>query len=796
MAAAIESDRPFVGRVELLRDLRERLEEARAHRGGVTLVTGERGVGKSALVNELLREVRQGGVPVIVGRSPAIDDPPPFSLIRSAFANMVDEPTRVEEGRGSSLPADAALPRLGPHAAEETTPDLVSVERRLLSVLSGTEDHGRPSRDRVLTTISEQFLVLTHSGLAVLVLEDIHRADDSSLHAVEFLAERLRDEPLWILATSRPLPSLTDTGRARLEKLSVVTRAKQLTMGPMTPEEAAEFLHVLDPSSALSKEDLARGYSETGGIPLLLQQLDLHAAPRGPAQPAPPAGVPSLEQDEQRVLNAASVLGPEFRSSLLFRLTGGEDEARFNDRVHDLVRRGMLVERDRGLLSFSEDRLREEVYRHLSDHQREVLHWSAGEALEGSEASGVARVYSLARHFYLGRSGEKAIKYNRLAAEIADRALAPDVARDHLLRALESERWTRSKDPTVAAEVTLELARVAEGLGHLAEAERILREFLRSEQDGPHVPLPTRASLEIFLARVLTDRGDLPAASELAQKVLITPGLEGHPLVLVGGHHQLGQALYYLGEYEGALAHHNEELRLARVVGNPMVILRARVWRLAALAMIGPTDQAIQEAREVTAARDRLGSVRESAQAHLFFGDLLADSRSLPTQRAEAVDQYELAIQFAEKAQDPRRIGWASYKIGELLREARRFPEATERLNTASQILGQIGDQVGLSMATKVRGQIAMDQGSYPLAATYLEEAARLLRGLNHALEEIDVQLCLAQLSLKRGDVAGARRQVGELERLHLPQARPDLVHEFDGLKHELASKEVDHAGT
>lgn len=277
------------------------------------------------------------------------------------------------------------------------------------------------------------------------------------------------------------------------------------------------------------------------------------------------------------------------------------------------------------------------MYNLLTERRRRLLHRRAGESLETMGDPDPSQIYALARHFYLGRAGQKSVQYNRFAAQIAQRALAPDVAWDHLARALESQRELNPGDLDGEAELVLELARLTEELGALKEAEGILRDFFDREKEDPRVSLPRRATLEIFLARVLTDQGDLPAAEEIAKKVLGSPGLEDQLLVRIGAHHQLGQVLYYEGRYPEALAHHTEEVQLARQLGNLLILARAQVWRVAALAMMGETKQAIVEAREITAARDRLGSVRESAQAHLFLGDILADARSpLPIARTRS----------------------------------------------------------------------------------------------------------------------------------------------------------------
>ena len=788
MAAETGSVGPFVGRTEVVAALHRRFDDARAGAGGVTLLVGDTGVGKSALIDDLVRDIRAHGMTVLLGRALPLDDPPPFSLIRAAIESGRDGPVSGS-GDPSPLGADPVLIGFAPRLGSSAFPPPVSIEQRLLEALGGTGERGDLSRDRVLTGIADQFLEFTHRGPTALVLEDLHRADESSLAAIEFLANELQNRPLWILATSRPYASLSESGRARLEGFENATRAGKIVLRPMTSGEVGDYLRVTDPSREFSPSEVARRFSETGGNPLLLEQLDRRTLSTGERQIPPGANPPPLDEEAQRTLDVAAVLGTEFPFGLLLRASGEEDEERLTETVDRLVGRGMLIERPGELLAFPDDRVREEAYGRLPERRRRLLHWTAGESLEAMGTGGLSTIYALSRHFYLGQAERKSVQYNRLAAEIAERALAPDVARDHLTRALESQRALHSEDHDDESHLVLEVARVTEETGHLKEAEEVLRSFLAREKGQTALSARRRATLEIFLARVLTDQGDMIAAAEIANQVLASPGLEDQRLVQVGAHHQLGQALYYEGHYPEALAQHTEEIRLAREVGNPLVLLRAQIWRVAALAMMGPTEEAVVEAREVTAARDRLGSVRESAQAHLFLGDLLADARCTPAQRHEAIAEYAKAIEFAERAQDPRRIGWAVYKTSELEREAGRIEAAVENVQQACEIFGRIGDRVGLSVSLKVRAQIAMGRGAYELAETDLLEAHRLLRGLNHTLEEIDVVLRLAQLSELRGDRPGARRHVGELERQDLPTLRPDLIEDFERLKAGLRAK-------
>ena len=786
MEAESGSSSTFVGRPETLEALRQRLEIVREGTSAVTLLVGDAGVGKSALLSEFVREIRTRGIRVLVGRAPPLDDPPPFSLLQSAIENARDDPI-LRSNDDPFLGAGPMMIGFAPGLGVPEFPAPLGLEGRLLEVLGGTDARAPTSADQVLSGIAERFLEFTRHGPTVLVLEDVYRADESSLAAVEFFVRELLERPLWILASIRPAATLSAVGRARLEAFETTTGAGRVELRPMTSGETAEYLRQHDPSREIAPDEVARRYSETGGNPFLLQQLDRRTPSGTDREEGGSSGLPSLDDGGRRTLDLAAVLGPEFPFDLLLR-AGDEDEEHLAETVDRLVAGGFLFERPGEILEFPQDRLREEAYSFLPEKRRRILHRRAGEALEAIGEPDRSQIYALARHFYLGRDGPKSVRYNRAAAAIAERALAPDAAWDHFSRALESQREAHPDDLDGESELVLELARITEELGLLQDAEGILRDFLDRGREDPRLAPTRRATLEMFLARVLTDRGEMPAAAELAKKVLDSPGLDEQKLVRIGAHHQLGQVLYYDGHYPEALTHHTEEIRLAREVGNVRILVRAQIWRVAALAMMGQMEVALAEAREVTATRDGFGSVRESAQAHLFLGDMLADSRCTAPQRAEAVEEYATSMRFAETAKDPRRIGWALYKTAELLREVGRGEDGLDKANRASDLFGRIGDQVGLSMSLKVRGQIAMDQGALDRAEGDLVEAHRMLQGLKHTLEEIDVVLRLAQLSHLRGDDATARRYVTELAEANLLTVRPDLEREFEQLRASLGS--------
>ncbi len=794
---------PFVGRAEAVAALHRRLEDAVSGLGGVTLLVGATGVGKSVLVAQLLREMRERGVRVFTTRASLGDAPPPFSLLQP----LLEEPRGTSGGSSRGEPAgtfERILIGFAPGLKAPGGLEPPDLEERLLEALGEPNLAPEGDRDRVFAGLSDRFFEHTRHGPTVLVVDDLHRADLSSLDALESLAERLANRPLWILATVRPFSELTPSRRERLERFEETTRARRLALPSLASDEVGEFLRRIDPEREFTEEELQRRYSETGGNPLLLELLDQRVrAPAGPGGgegPGPDGAVvvplpPTLDAIEEQALAAASVIGLNVPFPLLVR-AAGEDEERLAEAVDRLVARGLLLERPNELLSFAEERRRTETYDQLLPHRREMLHRRVGDALEGDGVNDVETIYALARHFYLGKDDAKSLRYNRAAAGIAERVYAPEVARAHLERALENLRRHAPDDVLGETELVLELAQQLDHAGNLKEAEASLRHHLRRRRLEERVPPPLRGLGEVYLVRIQANRGDWAGADEAAARLLSDPAFQDLPGIRAALHRLRGEALYYQGRYAPALEEHTEELRLARATGNERAAALGRWRRASTLAMMGATAEALAEGRTAAADLERIGDLREASHAHLFLGVIgasLGEDRDRPE---TALAEFDQAKALGEKARDPRRVAWALFNAADVLREAGRLDEATERNARARELLERIGDRFGLVQSHIVAGKVLLAQHAFGRAEEELREAHRLVQELKAPADQIDVELRLAELAHARGDLVGARRQVRELERQDLPGLRPDIVADFERLRKALGEAHGTKDGT
>ncbi len=798
MAGSPRVERPFVGRPEAVDALRRRSDAVRLGRGGLTVIEGEAGVGKSTLVAGLLADARLKGLRTLFARPTGSDNPPPFQLLKEALGRGE---TAEVLGEGPSGPSSLAFAPTAFDAAHGLSGrPLVGPESWLLdeSPIGGVVPGAAPgSRERPDRYLAHRLLELGDAAPTTVVLEDVHLADDGSLDALDTLAPLLETHPLWVVLTRLPLAAIPGPRRARLEAIERATEVEHVRVRPFTPSEAEEFVRAVAGEATVSPEEVTRWQSQSGGNPAFLEQLVRrrdrlsHHPPVPGADQAPEfteylaRQLSALLAPEERVLAVGSVLGRDFSFSLLLRASGEEEES-LAELVQELVGRGILREGTDEGLSFAQDALRHHVYERLTEARRRLLHRRAAEALEAGAPADVATIYALARHCYLGRVDDAAVTYNRLAAEFAARSHAPTVAREHLERAREVLARLRPRDPVAELEVAVELAVQLDVLGQLDAAENLLKTTLASVEglDGPSQALRSFAS--VCLARIYADQGRWDVVDRITVALLAEGSEAAGPRTLLAVYRLRGEYLYYRGRYPESLEAHDRALAIARAQPDTREVALERVRRANVLGMVsGRFDEAVRDYREVTAELLARGDKSEAAYAELFLGVVLSQHG----RTEEGLEALRAARGHADEAQDPRRLGWALFNIADLERDRGNLDAARAAMEEARVLLERTGDRYGLVQTLIVDGKIRLQSNELPEAELALLEAYRLARELNVPADEVEVLLRLAELALARSDRGQAEARARELERLGVATLRPDLVRDYEAFRARLAGR-------
>ncbi|MEU8198759.1 BTAD domain-containing putative transcriptional regulator [Microbispora amethystogenes] len=425
----------LVGREPYLRRIAERLDDLRRGAGGVFLVSGESGIGKTRLAEAAAQMAAGRGAAVAWSRCVEGSGAPAFwPWIQALHALETDRETGGETDRDTNGETDGDLARLAHRLSDgdQTNTGDPDTARFLL--------HDAVARALARRAAATPVLV---------VIEDLHWADAASLKLLTFLGADLHRLPLLVLATVRPEPA---TGRQALtEALGELTRQRgteRMSVAPFTPEQISDYLREV--GRAGSGPELARAlHDRTGGNPFFLGELlrlltSTHTGgPVGAADVlalAVPDGVRDvinqrvsrLPEDSQTLLRAAAVIGRDVDADVLETATG-IGGSRVMMLLEPAVATGLLVEVDGGWdYRFSHALVQEALYSGLSRRQRAQLHGRVGEAIEslrwGETAS---RLPALAHHFALaarvGHAG-KAVAYAVEAAGQATARLAYDEA--------------------------------------------------------------------------------------------------------------------------------------------------------------------------------------------------------------------------------------------------------------------------------------------------------------------------------------------------------------------------------
>ena len=478
---------PFAGRQGDLQHLRDRLAIATRGRGQLVGVVGESGIGKSRLLHEFSQGL--AGQPVTYVEAHCFDygtaTPylPVLEIIRQSFRVAESgDPGAVAERVRRGL-AEAGL---GP---AEFAPYLL----HLLGVKAGTDALPAISPDAIrgrgFDRIRQLILQQSRRRPLVIAIEDLQWVDRASDELIASLADAIQGASILVVATYRPgyRPSWLDRSYATQVAIDPLGTGDSLAVvRSVLPEAApaplADVILERAQGNPFFLEELARTLAEGGTL----------GRPPDTVQEAVLARVDRLSEPARRLVQTASVLGPEVPLRLLGAVWEGGPE--IDTPLRELTHQEILDERG-GLAepghAFRHTLTQEVVYGSLLDADRRRWHGAAGRALEtlnrGREEEIVER---LAYHFERSDDGERAVDYALRAAEKAQRRWANADAVTYFESALgrlvalpdtQANRLRRIDAVVGQAEVKLALGRLTEHI----EALEGIRDLVEASADPP-----------------------------------------------------------------------------------------------------------------------------------------------------------------------------------------------------------------------------------------------------------------------------------------------------------------------
>ena len=547
----------FVGRQEELGRLHLALQSAAAGEPVALFVAGEAGIGKTRLVEEFASRVRQKAV-VLFGRCLRLSG---GGLPYGAIVDALRDLTR------SSSPADL----------EELTGSASDDLRRLLTGATPTRSTQR-ARDLAQARLFESILRFldrrAQEQPVLLIIEDVHWADRSTLDLLMFLVRMVRHERLLAVATYRsdelhPQHAL----QTLLPELARSRRLERLELAPFDREDLSLLLGGIlgrPPSTAILQDILAR----SGGNAFLAEEL-LAADANQPREELPRrlqgillARVTALGEDTKRVLRLTATVGRPAEHRLLAtaaklpepRLLAATREAV----DHQVLRTEGDTYRFRHVL------LQQAIYDELLPGERIRLHAAVAHALSRDPHASALRQTSaeLAHHWYVADDHPRALIASIEAARAAAEVHGFTEAYYQYDRAL--GLWDQVPDAAeqanlALAELRLEAAEAAGWAGRPDRAATLIQAALVAM--GSHIERARAGAMRARLAEWLSDAGDTKAAlatyEEASRLVASEPPSAGKARVLAGHATELMRQ----GQFSASRVLCEDAIAVARAVG-------------------------------------------------------------------------------------------------------------------------------------------------------------------------------------------------------------------------------------
>ncbi|HEX5070775.1 MAG TPA: protein kinase [Vicinamibacterales bacterium] len=467
MADRIGQERrwPMVGRETERGDLLKRLDDAIASRGSLVMIGGEPGIGKTRLTEAVLDEARRKGCLCLVGHAYEMEGAPPYV----PFVEMLEYAARA-------VPATAFRHALGESASEisKFMPDL----RRMFPDIPPPLDvPAEQQRWRLFNAYRDFVDRSCKMAPIVVVLEDLHWADEPSLQLLLHIAPAFVKIPLLVLGTYRDVElDVTRPFAKVLETLLRQRHATRMSLRRLPASGVTELLAAM--SGRPAPDSLARViFRETEGNPFFVEEVFQHLKDEGQVFDASgawrtdlrvetldvPEGVrlvigrrlERLGETTRRVLTTAAVIGRSFSLSLLESLEEAAADAVL-DAVEEAERAHLLAPQQSGRETrylFAHELIRQTLADALSLPRRQRLHARIAAAIERTYAHALDKhVSALAHHLYnAGAAADagKASTYLLKAADESRAAAAHEDALRHLDNALtlwEDEQSDRVAD--------------------------------------------------------------------------------------------------------------------------------------------------------------------------------------------------------------------------------------------------------------------------------------------------------------------------------------------------------------
>ena len=747
----------LVGRAAELTQLREHWDQAQQARGHLVLLSGEPGVGKTRLAQELIAHARQSGATILRGGCYEYEATTPYLPLVEALREWVHG-QGIEQLRAKLGTTAAEMAKLAPE-----------IESKLGTLVPNAPLSPGEERLRLFDNVGRLLQSLAADCGLLVFVDDIHWADRGTLSLLHYVLRHLRNDRVLVLATYReveldrthPLAAvLVDWNRERL--------ATRVALGRLSQADTGALIAMLFGQETVSDEFVDALYRETEGNPFFLEEVVKSLIEQGqiyrenggwgrketheltiPQSVKEAIGrrLTRLTDATVDALRTAAALGKIFSFDELAAVTSGNvdelldalDEATAAQLVRANGGEATTSSEGHDKFAFTHDKIREVLYEELNPIRQRRLHQRIGEALErlhgasaAPDAATTARsddhAQDLAHHFTQAGDLARALAYSRRAAADAERVFAHDEALKFLEQARESAEALKRSD---------DLAAVDEQIGDIHEMRGVIRDAVDSYERALSAATTreARAALKAKIGNAYVPLGDPRGLARLEESLVeLDPATQTNALALATA--LVGRYYHYRTEHTKAIEFLERARQLAEPLDDPATLSNICTFLAGAHQHLMQYDESDRWARASIA----IGERKQFPSAIASGNEFLAENAAGRGLWSEALAFAALDAQEGHKIGSLARVAWSEFCRVQALHGMGELAEAYAAALQALAMCERIGEGRLATWIEPLAAQIAADLGDDAAARGHAERGWAQAEALN--------QLVLSALAL------------------------------------------------
>jgi len=743
----------MVGRGNEFAQLQQQWHLTQQGRAHLVLLSGEPGVGKTRLADELIEYARSNGAPILRGGCYEYEAAMPYLPFIEALRDWVHA-TSVENLRAALGDTASEIAKFAPE-----------IETKLGALPANPALTPNEERLRLFDNVARLFQNIAAPRELLIFLDDLHWADQGTLNLLHYLLRHLRHDRVLLVGAYRdveldrahPLAAaLIEWNRERLATRVLLARLSRADTGALVAalfdEEriSDEFVQVLfreTEGNPFFVEEVVKSLIEQGYIyrehhAWQRKQIDDLVIPQS-VKEAIGRRLNRLTENCVDALRAAAALGKVFPFvELRAVVTTSEDQ--LLDALDEASAAQLLRADANDAFAFTHDKIREVLYEELNPIRRRRLHQRIGESLEKLYPSPNGHSSDLAFHFTQSGDVEKSLTYSRRAAENAERVFAHDDALKFFRQARDAAETLQRFD--ALAEIDEECGDIARLRGEIAPAvESYERAFAHAASAAQCAAL--RVKIGLAYSPIGDKRGVAALEEALTELDPQTQGIQvAFALALLGRHY------HYHTEHHKAIEFFERARVIAEPLDEPSILEMIYAFFAGAYQHLAQHDESDRWAQRCIA----LGERKNYPEAIALGYEFLSENAFNRGYWDDALHYAEQNYAIGKKIGSLARVGWANLGLGSGWYGKGELRKAKQALLEGFEIADQLGEVRLACWLESMLARVLTDLGEAEQARVFAEHVRAQSDELGQPVLRVWALHSLAFWHLRRGDAQAA----------------------------------------